>query len=190
MSETSLASTITQIKDRILKSKKVFIAGHQGPDFDSVCACLALSLVLRQHGKTAFIASDFSGKEWDFFQNTYQLEFPDELNYDLAILLDYGNFGRVDRRALNYLERRKPYLITIDHHQQQSWQGDLFWVDEKKSSTCEMVYDLFESLGWKIDDEVAFILLLGICYDTNIFVNMNVTQELLNKVRLSPPVVR
>ncbi len=178
-----MASTVSKIKDRIRKSKRILIAGHQSPDFDSVCACLALYLVLRQQGKAAEIASSFREAEWDFVRAEHQLEFKSSQNYDLALLLDYGSFDRLENMALNYLTKRQPYIITIDHHEQQTQQGDLLWVDTKKSSSCEMVYDLLKSLGWRIDDEVAFLLLLGICYDTNIFININTTIQLLAKAR-------
>ena len=62
-------------------------------------------------------------------------------------------------------------LINIDHHATNTLYGDINIVDTSACATAEVAYKLFLRLGCEITQEIATLLLLGICFDTSVFSN-------------------
>ena len=176
MPKTSLKS----IGKKITKAKTILIASHINPDFDAVGSSVGLYLILKKLGKKVSIASSFEGYSWNFFKGLVtDQQFQ---NYDLAILLDYGQFYRLDKKALKILKDKNIFLITIDHHFLQTQKGNLLLIDTLKTSTSEMIYDLAKAINWQITKEASLALLTGIYYDTGGFVYERVTKDLFKKV--------
>ncbi|MET3682637.1 phosphoesterase RecJ-like protein [Alkalibacillus flavidus] len=102
-------------------------------------------------------------------------EISDEV-YDqaLVIVCDTANEERVcDQRYNNGKQ-----LIKIDHHPNREPYGDVMWVDPNASSTCEMVYELYQaSSDWVMTDEAARLLYAGIIADTGRFLFGNTTER-------------
>jgi phosphoesterase RecJ-like protein len=176
MPKTSLKS----IGKEITKAKTILIASHINPDFDATGSSVGLYLILKKLGKNVSIASSFDGYSWDFFKEL--ITDKQYRNYDLAILLDYGQFYRLDKKALKILKDQNIFLITLDHHFLQTQKGDLLLIDTSKSSTSEMVYDLAKAMNWQITKEAALALLTGIYYDTGGFTYERVNKNLFKKV--------
>ena len=75
--------------------------------------------------------------------------------------------------------RNIPYLIDIDHHSGNVPFGDICWVEETASSTCEMLYDLSEALPLTLDREIAEQLYTGLLTDTGSFRFSNTTHRVM-----------
>jgi phosphoesterase RecJ-like protein len=77
-----------------------------------------------------------------------------------------------DRRRLGHGSEQlltiKPF-IAIDHHAGHQHFGDLTWVDEHRSSTGEMIYDLVRQLDCEISQQTAYCLYTAILTDTGSF---------------------
>ena len=85
----------------------------------------------------------------------------------LGIVVDTGNESRISNT--NYKLCKE--LIKIDHHIPLDQYGDLQWVEEERSSCCEMIacfYDTFRN-ELKIDSEAATYLYTGMVTDSGRF---------------------
>jgi phosphoesterase RecJ-like protein len=91
---------------------------------------------------------------------------------DLIFLLDTNNIQQLDEWKLRIEKAHKP-LVIIDHHTahpETTRIADLCIINEKATSTCEIIYSLFREAGVKIGSREALALFLGIAYDTKHFI--------------------
>ena len=85
----------------------------------------------------------------------------------LCIALDCGDRKRLGKNA-DELLRIRPFLV-IDHHKGNDGFGDLAWIDPRRSSTGEMVFDLGVALGQRVSAKAADSLFTAIVTDTGAF---------------------
>jgi bifunctional oligoribonuclease and PAP phosphatase NrnA len=154
----------------MLGSKKVLLTGPVKPDGDSIGACLALSEALRQHGVTTHLAGEVVNRyAWmpgagDFVDD----EAVTSEAYDCVVILD----GDKDRLLPGAAKAFKKAALTciIDHHASTQPQGYVHsWLDPKAASTCEMLFDLFESNSIGFTESIAINLYTGFVFDTGSF---------------------
>ena len=67
--------------------------------------------------------------------------------------------------------------ICVDHHISNQGFGDLTFVIPDASSTCEILYDIFEEK--KMSFDTAQCLYLGIVHDTGVFKHSNTTRRVM-----------
>lgn len=70
------------------------------------------------------------------------------------------------------VEKGKRPVVFIDHHAshpETEKLASIYVIDEKASSACEMLYDLFKESRVRLSREVALALFLGMAYDTRHF---------------------
>ncbi|MBQ7558791.1 MAG: DHH family phosphoesterase [Synergistaceae bacterium] len=84
----------------------------------------------------------------------------------LYIFLDCSN---EERGTLGFDASKNINALNIDHHEDNSLFGRVNCVDGKASSTCEMLYRIFEADGWEITQPIAESLYTGIFTDTGGF---------------------
>ena len=93
----------------------------------------------------------------------------DETLYDdaLGIVLDTASEERISNK--NYKRCRE--LIKIDHHIPVAPYGDLQWVEEERSSCCELIVDLYETFRDEmvLTTEAATYLYTGMVTDSGRF---------------------
>lgn len=148
------------------------IAGHIHPDGDCIGSCLALYNYLQENcnsegTKQIDVYLECCPKEFEFLQNAGQLttEWKEEKHYDLFLALDSGSIDRLGETEK--LFQAADHTICIDHHISNTKFAENNLVDPSASSTCELLYRLFEPE--KISPEVAECLYLGIVHDTGVF---------------------
>ena len=90
-----------------------------------------------------------------------------KLDYEVAIVLDCGDLGRVGG-VKKFLQEGKP-LVNIDHHVTNDHFGSVNVIQSKASSTCEMVFDLLEAAKYPLNKNLALLLYAGIMTDTGSF---------------------
>ena len=97
------------------------------------------------------------------------------------IALDVNDKKRLGKYNDGY--KNASIKINIDHHQGNDMDADYTLSSPGKSSTCELIYDLF---GSDIDMTIASYLYSGIMNDTNGFKRrissrtLSIAQELIN----------
>ncbi len=137
----------TEIKKAILgkirEYDKIFIYRHVRPDGDCVGATKGLCEILRQSfpQKQIKIAGGPIPEYLEFLGSDE--EEIDESEYEgaLAIVLDTGSADRISNKSYTLCRE----LIKIDHHIPRDQYGDIQWVEEERSSTCELVADFYVS---------------------------------------------
>ena len=104
----------------------------------------------------------------------------------MGIALDCGDEDRLGTSKQEYL-KLSPFVV-IDHHQSHRDFGTTRWVESKRSSTGEMVYELASVLDAQVSYNCAYNLYVAICTDTGSFRyectrprTMQIAGELLEK---------
>ncbi len=161
-----------------LKNFNTFsIYSHINTDFDALCSSLVLKRVLEKMGKTAHVFSH-SG----FPSNITILDGYEKINneslktYDVAIILDSGDEKRIGKYFYKYKKGTKT-TISIDHHVGTPVYTKLHYLNEKASSTCELLYELFNVMNVELDSVSCRLLLSGIYTDTGALKQSNTSAK-------------
>lgn len=161
------AEILKLVKD----AKRVLIATHIFPDGDALGSQLALGFALESMGKEVYLYSEEPVSYiLDFLPGCDRLiTFLPERNahFDCAFSVDCGDKRRLGTGA-DELVCHSPF-IAIDHHTGHQEFADITWVDQHRSSSGEMIYDLCRLLGVKITYDMAFCLYTAILTDTGSF---------------------
>jgi phosphoesterase RecJ-like protein len=173
----------------IKKMRKILLVGHKKPDSDAIGAAVALGLFLQKFKKEVIMSSyETPPSRFDFLTKNFKFlyleeAFAFEQDIDLIITLDCGSFGQTGLEN-KFFTKPNIFLINIDHHYDNTNFGALNIIQEKASSTCEIVYEILQKLGGLIDKKIATALLCGIFGDTDSFKNPNTTEKTLQYTSL------
>jgi len=167
-----------ELKELVRKKelKKVAILCHHNADPDAVCSAIALSELLRALRPGLEIechspegVSKLSKRLLERFGFPFSREIDLEL-VDAIFMVDTNNTEQLESLKELVEERaREVPLIVIDHHARHPSTerlATIYIVDDKASSTCEVISGLYEELGLPLSKQVAEALFLGIAYDT------------------------
>lgn len=160
-------------------SRRVLLGTHEHPDGDALGSTLALYHVLTDMGKqvTAYIP-DAAAPFFAFLPGLEKLttEPPDVAAFDTVILLDYTQLYRTH---LEDAIHQHLNVIAIDHHHDNLQEVQLNLVVPQAAATAQILYELFETVGFTITKDVATCLLTGIFTDTGSFMHDSVTPAIL-----------
>jgi phosphoesterase RecJ-like protein len=144
-----------------------------------------MKLILERLGKKVDIyAQDRFPPEFEFLPQARTIHNKplESAEYEVAILVDCGDFERVGKELSEFISRVAPFVINIDHHVPSKPFGDIDWVETSASSTCEMLYDLCMSLSLAPDAALSSVLYTGILTDTGSFRFSNTNRRVLEIV--------
>ena len=172
------------IADFILKNEKFIITAHETPDGDAIGSESAMYGALKNSGKNVqVINADPMAERYTFldYDNSFHvLEdsflLPADIEeYSLIILdtNDIDNIGKVNEKILS---RSKNHII-IDHHESSEKTTKNILIISNASSTCEILFELFDFLSLEIDFKIAQALYVGIVYDTGSFIYPKTTAK-------------
>ena len=166
-----------KILDKIKEYDTILIFRHFRPDGDAVGSTKGFQRMLQltyPEKKIYLQNEDFS--DYLAFLGAEDELFPDEEYADaLAIVLDTGTAKRVSNQRFTLCKE----IVKIDHHIPVDSYGHLEWVEEERSSTCEMVaafYDAFKD-ELKMDTEAATYIYTGMVTDSGRFRFRSVSGE-------------
>jgi phosphoesterase RecJ-like protein len=160
---------ISEISKIIYQSKTFFIAGHIGPDADSIGSMLTFSSILDRMNKKNYIyCYNKIPKFLYFFKKIDKIKtFVNEEDiFDCAIILESSNLSRIGE--LSFKNKFKK-IINIDHHFNNSNFGDVNYVIKSSSSVSELVFNILEFMKIKLTKNEAENLYVGILTDTGCF---------------------
>ena len=168
---------MNRIIETIRKSNSIGICFHCNPDGDALGSALALMQGIRELGKKVYILSkDKVPSTYEFLPYSIEIsgeQFTVKEDTDCVIALDCGN---VERLSANIELSCKRYtLINIDHHLSNELYGDYNYVDTNASATGELVYQIMQLMGLKIDKNIAICLYTSLVTDTGSFKHSNTT---------------
>jgi phosphoesterase RecJ-like protein len=167
---------------KLLESpKKITIISHRNPDGDAMGSSLALLHFLKQlHHEVTFISPnefpDFLAwlpgtNEVVIFEREFEKALKILTTSDLIFTLDFNALHRTGDAMQKTLETLEAPMIMIDHHQAPDDYPVFTFSDTNYGSTCEMIYDLINALGYNelINKDVATCIYTGIVTDSGSF---------------------
>jgi phosphoesterase RecJ-like protein len=172
-----------EIKQKILNKIKendtIFLFRHVRNDGDCVGATKGLKSIITATWpeKTVYIIDADTAKYLEFM-GPEDGEVADETYASaLGIVLDTASEARISNRKYTLCRE----LIKIDHHIPLEQYGDLQWVEEERSSCCEMVVDFYRTFKDELvlNNEGATHLYTGMVTDSGRFKYDGVTGETL-----------
>jgi len=163
-----LNSEINKIVAVINSAENIVIAGHIGPDADSIGSSLALAIALFKLGKKPVVLLEDYKPKFEIlpgFEHVYKGS-EKITSAELFICLDCGDINRIGK----YLDlfKKSEENIVIDHHVSNDYFGKYNYVKPGLSSTCEIVYEIIEKLT-DMDTDIASCLYAGMLSDTGGF---------------------
>lgn len=176
--------TLSQIAEAIEKSENIYISSHVNPDGDSIGSLMALGLALEALNKNVhFIKTDTIPKTFEFLPHIEKLQKFDDVAADLLFILDCGSKDRIGSYA-QFIGKAK-VVINIDHHLDNDYFGHINLVDANRASTGEIVFNVIEGLGLKLNKDIASHLYTAISMDSGRFMYDKVddsTHEIASKL--------
>lgn len=175
----------------LLKNHNNFIiTSHVNPDPDAIGSEVAMGIILRQLNKKYKIVNssttpynikflDASEIVEKYDSNIHDKQIND---FDAAIFLDLNSPNRTARME-KFFDEFKGTKICIDHHTNPSDFTEHLFVDETKSSTGEILFDLISCCEeLELTDEIAIPIYAAIMTDTGSFRYSKTNSTLLQKV--------
>ena len=157
------------ILDMIRSFDTIVIARHERPDGDAIGSSHGLAQVLRiSFPEKTIIVSNQDSSEYLAFLNTEEAE-PGSIGLENALAIVVDTAG-LDRCANKNIQKAKA-IIKIDHHINVTPYGDISWIEDDRSSVCEMIADFQQTFSevLKIDSRAATLLYCGMVTDSGRF---------------------
>ncbi len=166
---------INEIKKQIEKYDVITVFGHVFPDGDCYGSQIGLKELLSLNYPNKKIYALGSGFK-KMIPLVGEMDVIDDeiVSSSLAIVLDSSTFERVeDRRFLSAKE-----IVFIDHHVKTTTHP-FSYVQEEAVSTCEIIANLSKKYNWKMNEEAATALMLGLITDGGRFLYTPTPEEFL-----------
>lgn len=171
--------TIQKIKTTLETYGQYVILPHIMPDGDTIGSSAALAHFLKSAGKKAVVLvedtvpSNLKLIPRDLFAEME--EFTEPVGEYVAVAVDCSDAGRLGDR-LSMLPNRS-LLAVVDHHRTNTFYGDINYVDERASSTGEIIFELAGEFGFPLDRTAATALYIALSTDTGGFRYDNTTAK-------------
>lgn len=152
-----------EVINKIEKYDSIIITRHIGVDPDALCSQLALrdSIQLTYPEKKVLAVGTGSAK----FVHIGKLNKLEKLDNALLIILDTPDKKRVDSlNSIDYVDSLK-----IDHHPFVEKICNLEYIDDTKTSVCEIIMEMIEYSNLKCNSDIAELLYMGLVSDSNRF---------------------
>ena len=167
------------ILNKIKEYDRIMLFRHVRNDGDCVGATKGLKRIIQLTWpeKEVYLIDSETARYLEFM-GPEDAEVSDEIYKSaLGIVLDTASEARISNKKYTLCKE----LVKIDHHIPLENYGDYRWVEEERSSCCEMVVDFYRSFAdeLKIDKEAAQHLYTGMVTDSGRFKYDGVTGETL-----------
>ena len=166
-----------QILDKIKEYNRIIIFRHKRPDGDATGSTKGLQRILKlTYPEKEILLQNCDFAEYMAFLGGEDQLLPDEEYADaLAIVIDTGTTERISNQRFSLCKE----IIKIDHHINLAPYGDPMWVEEERSSACEMIADFYATFKdeLKIDTEAATYIYCGMVTDSGRFRFRDVSGE-------------
>ncbi|MDJ0646321.1 MAG: bifunctional oligoribonuclease/PAP phosphatase NrnA [Flavobacteriaceae bacterium] len=181
-----------ELKQLLADPKEIVVVPHRNPDGDAYGSCLALNLYLRYTGHKVTVVSPNDAPEFlKWLPGAHEIVIFEEAESkateaiskaEVIFTLDFNALHRVGNAMLQALSNVTTTYVMIDHHEQPDDYAKITYSDSSMSSTCEMVYHLFDKLNVleTIDGDIATCLYTGILTDTGSFKYPSTTETTMN----------
>ena len=158
-----------EVLNTIKEFDRIIIFRHFRPDGDAVGSTKGLKRILQ----LSFPEKEIVLQNCDFCDYVSFLGDEDPLREDdfyadaLGIVLDTTTTKRISNQKFSLCKK----LIKIDHHIPLESYGDINWVEDERSSCCELITAFYDAMSdeLKLDKEAATYLYTGLVTDSGRF---------------------
>ena len=169
-----------KLTKKIREYEKIIITSHKNPDLDGLTSSIVLASIARKFNKEAFVYLNEENisttKVKELVGASY---FVDKYNVDKNTLLII-----VDTSSELYISSEKmledfQHIVVIDHHEiseNNIENVEMRYINNNLSSIIEFMTYYLKYLNFKIEENLATLMLAGLEIDTNSF-NMKTTSE-------------
>ncbi len=157
------------VLEKIKQYDKIIISRHIRPDGDAIGSTkgLCTSLRLSFPNKDIRIINE-DGSDYLAFLGPEDEPVPDSFYADaLALVLDTANLDRASNKKVNLAKE----IVKIDHHIEVEAYGSVSWVEDERSSVCEMIADFLDTYKEELqcNREIATYIFTGMVTDSGRF---------------------
>lgn len=150
---------------RLLSAKKPALLTHRNPDADTLGSALALYHALERCGvRAVLVACELPlAPKFHFLPGIERFKAAVPKDCDLLVAIDSGD------AKLLIPDRPDVEMIVIDHHESNRRYGSINLVRPECGATAEVVADLLEAVGVKLNAKIAAALYAALASDTRFF---------------------
>jgi nanoRNase/pAp phosphatase (c-di-AMP/oligoRNAs hydrolase) len=165
------------IKPLLEDSSQILILGHQNADPDAICSMVAFKFLyqsIKPDGIAILACNDISrlgNQVLNLLASDVNISQTTVDDYDLIALLDTNSRYQLGP-GFEDLLKNPSRTVIIDHHEHNPNIHELSentLINPDKSSTCEIMFNLFQDLNIPLDEQTANLLLAGLIFDTRRF---------------------
>lgn len=171
--------TMRAILEKIKAYPRIMIFRHLRPDGDCVGASKGLKTILQAtYPDKEIILTDGAQSDYLAFLGPDDDAVADEVCASaLGIVVDTGNVSRISNPQYALCKE----LIKIDHHIELEPYGNLSWVEDGRSSACEMITAFWDAFRDELvmTPQAALYLYTGMVTDSGRFRFEGVTGDTL-----------
>ncbi|MFW6147781.1 MAG: DHH family phosphoesterase [Thermodesulfobacteriota bacterium] len=169
---------LNTVADIVKKGKSFFLGSHKDPDGDAIGSILALGEALNLAGKNVVLFNQgpiTNALSWLPGVEKVVKTFNPGTRFDAVIILDCATLERLGSKPPDSAGNGP--LINIDHHENNTYFGDLNIVEGARSSTGELIYRLIQTADLPMSKKIAENIFVAIQTDTGSFKYDNATKE-------------
>ena len=167
------------ILNKIKEYSHILLFRHTRPDGDCIGATKGLRSLIKNTWaeKDVYIIDPSSSDLLEFMGEEALPSSDDIYENSLGIVLDTASTSRISSAKYSLCRE----LIKIDHHIPVENYGNIEWVEENRSSCCEMIVDFCMSFSdvLRLDIKAATDLYTGMVTDSGRFKHNDVTGNTL-----------
>jgi phosphoesterase RecJ-like protein len=170
------------IKSLLSGKERILILGHHNADPDAICSMYAFSeifKVINEKGTFVMACDDVSRLSKQVIKTFIpEASFSNETDgdFDFVVVLDSNSKLQLGSQFADYLQDPSKVLV-IDHHAPNPAINELsdhVIVGDDRSSTCELMFYIFENLEIIPSKVVSQLLFTGLLFDTRRFLYGNI----------------
>lgn len=153
----------------------ILIITHKNPDGDTIGSAHAMWAAFRALNKRAKIVNDGEfHRRYDVITARYEEEKNEDFEPAFILSVDTAAEGMMGESLRRYAPETD---LCIDHHGTNGAYAKKLLCDSKSASCCEIIADVIEAMGVKLNRYIATCLYIGAATDTGCFKYSNTTAK-------------
>lgn len=170
-----------RILDKIKQYDRIIVTRHFRPDGDAIGSSKGLARMLKLSfpQKEVYVINEDSSQYLAFLGGEDAPIEDDKYSDALVIVCDTATTDRISNKKFALAKE----IVKIDHHIDVKPYGDLSWVEEERSSLCEMIADFWLTFNDELtlDKEGATYIFTGMVTDSGRFKFSSVDGETMRR---------
>ena len=168
-----------EILKKIKENDVIILVRHIGPDPDALGSTIGLKEIIKENFKNKEVYTIGSIPSKFKFMGDMDKVKEDKFKDALLIVCDTPNIKRID--GISDISVFKD-IIKIDHHPKIDDFGSIQWMDDTKSSVCQMITEFAFETKLKINKYASERLFMGLVSDTERFLYPYTTSDTMKIV--------